>query len=233
LVLDDVSLDLEENELVTVLGPSGCGKSTLLRLVAGLEHPDRGRLIFDGKEITGPGSDRVVVFQQSGLYPWLDVRHNIAFGLKLANRKVNWGDVDAMIETVGLTGFGKHATYELSGGMQQRAALARSLIMKPKMLLLDEPFGALDAHLRRSMQEFLLELWDEIDTTILFITHDIDEALLLGDRVVEMGAQPGRIVEEIDVPFRRPRSLELSDDPAFRKLRAHATSLLRSPASHS
>jgi NitT/TauT family transport system ATP-binding protein len=225
-VLSDFSLELEEKEFVSVIGPSGCGKSTLLRLVAGFEQSDSGRIIFDGDEVTGPSSDRVLVFQQAGLYPWLDVRRNIAFGLRFAHRKIDWSRVDHMIEIVGLGGFERHASYELSGGMQQRVALARALIMDPKMLLMDEPFAALDSYLRRSMQDFLIELWETMRTTILFITHDVEEAILLSDRVAIMSSTPGPMLDQLHVDLPRPRAQIVMDDPRFRQMRATAVGFL-------
>jgi NitT/TauT family transport system ATP-binding protein len=226
-VLEDFTLDLEERAFVTVLGPSGCGKTTLLRLIAGFERPDSGRLLFAGEPIVGPGPDRVVVFQQPGLYPWLDVRQNIAWGLRTAKRQVDWTKVDGIIDTVGLSGFAHFAPYELSGGMQQRVALARSLVMRPKMLLMDEPFAALDAHLRRSMQVFLLELCREFEITVLFITHDVEEAIVLGERLVVMGSSPGRILGELSVQEVEPCGDDIIDNPLYRDLRHEAVELLK------
>ncbi|HUV58408.1 MAG TPA: ABC transporter ATP-binding protein [Acidimicrobiales bacterium] len=227
-IFEDLSLAIDERDVVTVLGPSGCGKTTLLRMIAGFEQPDRGQVLFDGAPVRGPGPDRVVVFQQPGLYPWLDVRHNIAFGLRNASRQVDWKRVDAIIDTVGLDGYGRYAPYELSGGMQQRVALARSLIMHPRMLLMDEPFAALDAHLRRSMQNFLLELCAEFEITVLFITHDVEEAIVVGQRVVVMGSSPGRILGELDAREVRPLGDDIIDDPRYRELRRTAVDLLGS-----
>ncbi|NNN02103.1 MAG: ABC transporter ATP-binding protein [Acidimicrobiaceae bacterium] len=227
-IFEDLSLNLQERDFVTILGPSGCGKTTLLRLIAGFEKPDRGKLVFNGNPIKGPGPDRVVVFQQSGLYPWLDVRHNISFGLRNSTRKVDWKAVDEMVEAVGLTGFETYAPYELSGGMQQRVALARSLIMHPQMLLMDEPFAALDAHLRRSMQNFLIELCARFETTVLFITHDVEEAIVLGQRVLIMGSSPGRILGELDSREVKPLGDDIIDDPTYRELRRRAVQMLDS-----
>jgi NitT/TauT family transport system ATP-binding protein len=225
-ILEDFSLGLEDHEFVSVLGPSGCGKTTLLRLVAGFDLPDSGEIIFDGAPVTGPAPDRVVVFQQAGLLPWLDVRHNVAFGLRLKKRRIDWAPVDEILEIVGLKDFARHAPHELSGGMQQRVALARSLVMRPKMLLMDEPFAALDAHLRHAMQEFLLDLWKEIRTTVLFITHDIEEAIVLGERVVVLGSSPGRILGELDSRDIRPSQLDLLDNADYRALRHRAVTYL-------
>ncbi len=225
-VFDEFSLDIADGEFVAVLGPSGCGKTTLLRMIAGFERPDAGRIIFDGGDVTGPASDRVVVFQQPGLFPWLDVRHNVAFGLQLRRRRIDWAPVDEILSTVGLSDFAGHAPYELSGGMQQRVALARSLVMRPKMLLMDEPFAALDAHLRHAMQIFLRELWQDIRTTVLFITHDVDEAIVLAERVVVLGSNPGRILGELDARDIHPSSTDLLDNPEYRRLRHRAVELL-------
>jgi NitT/TauT family transport system ATP-binding protein len=225
-VFEDFSLQLKNHEFVSVLGPSGCGKTTLLRLIAGFEQPDSGHIVFDGEPVTGPAPDRVVVFQQPGLYPWLDVRHNVAFGLRLQQRRIDWTPVDEILEIVGLREFSRHAPHELSGGMQQRVALARSLVMRPKMLLMDEPFAALDSHLRHAMQDFLLDLWKEIRTTVLFITHDIEEAIVLGERVVVLGSSPGRILGELATHDVRPSKLDLLDNEDYRDLRRQAVSML-------
>jgi len=262
--LSDVSLRAAKNEFITVLGPSGCGKTTLLRLIAGFERPSRGRVLFEGVEVRSPGADRVVVFQQPGLYPWLSVRDNIAFGLRLASSrrhrrrgsipssvqaidrreaddakengpatwswrrpKPDWDKVDETIAIVGLKGFEKRPPYELSGGMQQRAALARALVMSPRLLLMDEPFGALDAHTRPAMQEFLLELWDKLRATIVFVTHDVYEAILLGDRVVVMTPGPGRVADEMTVNIPRPRHEAVEETDHFRSLRNKAIGTLR------
>jgi NitT/TauT family transport system ATP-binding protein len=183
--------------------------------------------VFDGARVAGPAPDRVVVFQQPGLYPWLDVRHNVAFGLRLKHRRIDWAPVEEILEIVGLKDFATHAANELSGGMQQRVALARSLVMRPKMLLMDEPFAALDAHLRRAMQSFLLELCKEIRTTVLFITHDIEEAIVLAERVVVLGSSPGRILGELRTQKVEPDNEGLLDNPHYRELRRQAVILLK------
>ncbi len=228
-VLQGVGLEVQQNEFVTILGPSGCGKTSLLRLIAGFEPPTGGTIVFDGKPVRGPGADRVVVFQQPWLYPWLNLRDNVAFGLKLHGRRrhrVDWERVDQMIEIVGLKGFEKHAPYQLSGGMQQRAAVARALVMSPKLLLMDEPFGALDAQTRQHLQEFLLDLWGRIDVTILFITHDVEEAILLGDRMLIMGTNPGHMALEQRIDLPRPRSEATTLLPAFQDIRKRALATL-------
>jgi NitT/TauT family transport system ATP-binding protein len=223
--LDEVSLTIEDGTFVTILGSSGCGKSTLLNMLAGLMAPSAGRLTLDGAGITRPGPDRVVVFQQPGLYPWLSLRDNIAFGLRMRGR-VDWARVDELIGVIGLQGFEAHKPYELSGGMQQRVAIARALVMQPRVLLMDEPFGALDAQTRRTMQQFLLDLWERIRATVVFITHDIDEAILLGGRLVVMSARPGRVALVSDIPLGRPRHWEMTLEPAFLDLKRRAMMIL-------
>lgn len=224
--LDEISLNIEDGTFVTILGASGCGKSTLLNMLAGLTAPSNGQLTLDGKRIVKPGPDRVVVFQQPGLYPWLSLRDNIAFGLRMRAGHIDWPRVDDVISIIGLKGFEKHFPYELSGGMQQRVAIARALVMQPRVLLMDEPFGALDAQTRRTMQQFLLELWERIHATVVFITHDIDEAILLGERLVVMSARPGRVALTSDVPLARPRNWEMTLEPAFLDLKRRAMSIL-------
>ncbi|MCL6561520.1 MAG: ABC transporter ATP-binding protein [Firmicutes bacterium] len=227
--LQQVSMTIRDGEFVCIVGPSGCGKTTLLHMVAGFESPSGGRILLDGQEIQGPGADRAVVFQQAALYPWLSVYDNIAFGLKLKNLPRSQYDakVRQFLKIMGLEGFERHAPYHLSGGMQQRAAIARALITQPKILLMDEPFGALDAQTRNDMQRFLLELWQELRPTVLFITHDVEEAVLLGDRVIVMTARPGRIARDFEVPFPRPRAWELSLTPEFVAFKREVLSVLR------
>ncbi|TAL56383.1 ABC transporter ATP-binding protein [Pandoraea sp.] len=225
--LDKISLTIEDGTFVTILGASGCGKSTLLNMLAGLTALSAGRLTLDGRPITKPGPDRVVVFQQPGLYPWLSLRENIAFGLRMRDaRQIDWKLVDELIDIIGLKGFEKHKPYELSGGMQQRVAIARALVMQPRVLLMDEPFGALDAQTRRTMQQFLLDLWERIHATVVFITHDIDEAILLGSRLVVMSTRPGRIALTSDIPLARPRHWEMMLEPAFLDLKRQAMAIL-------
>ncbi|MBU6425193.1 MAG: ABC transporter ATP-binding protein [Rhodospirillales bacterium] len=223
--LDEISLTVEDGSFVTILGASGCGKSTLLNMVAGLEAPSSGQITLDGTPITKPGPDRVVVFQRAGLYPWLSLRDNIAFGLKMRG-KVEWREVDRVIELIGLRGFETHRPYELSGGMQQRVSIARALVMHPRVLLMDEPFGALDAQTRENMQEFLTELWERIRATVIFVTHDIDEAIILGSRLVVMSARPGRISLDENVPLGRPRNWDMSTTPEFLQLKRAARQIL-------
>jgi NitT/TauT family transport system ATP-binding protein len=204
------------------LGPSGCGKSTVLNLIAGFEKPSAGRVLVDGKSVTGPGADRGVVFQEPLLLPWRNVLDNVTLGSQLAGRL----DAQALakarhyLHLTGLDGFEQHATYELSGGMRQRVALARAWMVEPLVLLMDEPFGALDAQTRLSMQELLIDIWNEARTTVLFVTHDVEEALFLADRVLVMSARPGRIIEDLAVPFARPRDYEsLIREPRFASLK--------------
>lgn len=200
--LDRINLTIEPGELVTLAGPSGCGKSTLLRIIAGLQKPSRGTVEVGGEWVTSPGAERGVVFQQPTLYPWLDVRGNVALGPKIsgASKAERRATADHYLELVGLTDFARHRPYELSGGMQQRAQIARVLANDPDIVLMDEPFGALDALTRERLQEELLTIWRETGKTILFITHSVDEAVFLGTRVLVMSPRPGRIV--LDLPAR-------------------------------
>jgi NitT/TauT family transport system ATP-binding protein len=222
--VEDVTLTLEEAQFTCVVGRSGCGKTTLLNLIAGFETPTTGQIYLDDKPVTGPGSDRMVVFQQAVLYPWLDVRHNVALGMRLAagRRGVDWGRVQEFIEIVGLEKFERHYPHQLSGGMQQRVAIARSLVMGPRVLLMDEPFGALDAQTRHAMQEFLLRLWEDHRSTVMFVTHDVEEAILLADKVVIMSPRPGRISEVIDVSLDRPRDASVAVSREFMDLKMKA-----------
>ena len=206
-VLDDVSLQLEPGEFGAIVGPSGCGKSTLLRMVAGLERPDRGQVRVGGAPVAGPGPDRVLIFQEHALYPWRTVAQNAGFGLELAGlpRAERAARVAQALALVGLNGFECYYPSQLSGGMRQRAAIARALVMRPELLLLDEPYGALDAMTRLAMQNELLRLWQESGQTMLLITHDVDEAIYLADRVFVMGPRPGRILSVLTPGLARPR----------------------------
>ncbi|AHG21366.1 ABC transporter ATP-binding protein [Chania multitudinisentens RB-25] len=209
-VLEDISLVLEQGEFVVLLGPSGCGKSTILNLIAGFTHPDSGKVHCQGKSIAAPGPDRGMVFQQANLFPWLTVRDNVSFGLRMqgaAPERVQ-AEVQKFLQLVGLQAFADHYPWQLSGGMKQRAAMARAWLPNPDVLLMDEPFGALDAQTRLMMQELLLSAWQQTGTTILFVTHDVEEALFLADRVLIMSAHPGRIVDEVRLPFGRQRDIE-------------------------
>ena len=211
LALKDLNLTVNDNEFLTILGPSGCGKTTLLRLIAGLLPWDEGEITIEGKPVRRPGPDRAMVFQNFALLPWMNVVDNVAFGLEIAGvpKSDRQGRANELIKTVGLSGFEKRYPTELSGGMQQRVGLARALAVRPKVLLMDEPFGALDEQTRRLLQEELLQIWEKERTTVVFITHSLEEAVLLGDRVVLMSARPGRIEEIVDVPLTRPRSTNI------------------------
>jgi NitT/TauT family transport system ATP-binding protein len=227
--LEPTDLAVAENDFITILGPSGCGKSTLLRIVAGLDRPTTGRVLLDGREVTGPGADRGMVFQSYTLFPWLTVAENIAFGL--TERGVPASErrdiVAAYIEKVGLKGFERHYPKQLSGGMQQRTAIARALANDPEILLLDEPFGALDNQTRSLMQELLLGIWERERKTVLFVTHDIEEAIFLASRTIVMTARPGRIKAEVPVDLPHPRHYRMKTSPEFSRLKARLTEEIR------
>lgn len=227
-----VDFEVRENDFVTILGPSGCGKSTLLRIVAGLDQPTGGRVLLDGKPVEGPGADRGMVFQSYTLFPWLTIEQNIRFGLRErgmseAQQKER---SDFFIARVGLRGFEKHFPKQLSGGMQQRTAIARALANDPKILLLDEPFGALDNQTRVLMQELLLGIWESAQKTVLFVTHDIDEAIFMANRVAVFSARPGRIKTELGVDFPHPRHYTIKTSPEFMALKARLTEEIRAEA---
>ncbi|MCZ4065794.1 ABC transporter ATP-binding protein [Oxalobacter aliiformigenes] len=205
--LSNIHLEISAGSFTSLIGPSGCGKSTLLRLVAGLIRPDNGTLALDGKAIEKPGSDRGFMFQEHTLFPWLTIRDNIAFSLRAQGIYTETSSrVDEFLALVGLKDFGNYYPYQLSGGMCQRASLARAIVSHPKVLLLDEPFGALDAFTRMSMQDELLRIWKERNMTMIMVTHDVDEAIYLSDRIVIMSPRPGRITKILNVPFSRPRA---------------------------
>jgi ABC-type nitrate/sulfonate/bicarbonate transport system ATPase subunit len=229
LALQATDLDVAENDFVTILGPSGCGKSTLLRIVAGLDHPTAGEVQLDGHRITGPGADRGMVFQSYTLFPWLSVRDNVCFGLRERGlpRAQQLELAQGYIAKVGLQGFEHHFPKQLSGGMQQRTAIARALANDPRMLLMDEPFGALDHQTRELMQELLLGIWEAQKKTVLFVTHDIDEAVFMGNRVVVMSARPGRIKLDRSVPLAHPRHYLIKTSPEFSALKAELTEAVR------
>ena len=230
--LEPVTLAIAENDFITILGPSGCGKSTLLRIVAGLDRPTSGRVLLHGREIRGPGADRGMVFQSYTLFPWLTVAENIAYGLreKGVPRDKRAMIVSAYLEKVGLKGFENHYPKQLSGGMQQRTAIARALANDPAILLLDEPFGALDNQTRGLMQELLLGIWERERKTVLFVTHDIEEAIFLASRVVVMTARPGRIKAELPVDLPHPRHYTMKTSPEFSALKAKLTEEIRAEA---
>jgi ABC-type nitrate/sulfonate/bicarbonate transport system ATPase subunit len=230
--LKPVTLAVASNDFITILGPSGCGKSTLLRIVAGLDRPSAGRVLLDGRDVRGPGSDRGMVFQSYTLFPWLTVSENIAFGLRekrmaeAKRREV----VAAYVDKVGLHGFEHHFPKQLSGGMQQRTAIARALANDPEILLLDEPFGALDNQTRSLMQELLLGIWERERKTVLFVTHDIEEAIFLASRVVVMTARPGRIKADLPIDLPHPRHYTVKTSPDFSALKAKLTEEIRAEA---
>jgi len=224
-----VDLRVEDNDFITILGPSGCGKSTLLRIVAGLDQPSAGRVLLDGQPVAGPGPDRGMVFQSYTLFPWLTVRQNICFGLreKGMSEAEQAQKSDYFIAQTGLRGFEQHFPKQLSGGMQQRTALARALVNDPKILLLDEPFGALDNQTRALMQELLLGIWEADRKTVLFVTHDIDESIFMASRVVVMSARPGRIKADIRIELPHPRLYTVKTTPAFSDYKARLTEDIR------
>lgn len=207
-VLRDISLTVNPGEFVAIVGPSGCGKSTLLRMVAGLERPDSGQVRYRDRAVTGPGPDRTLLFQEHALYPWRTVAENVGFGLELAGVPIEQRQkrVAEVLDMVGLTGFERYYPSQLSGGMRQRASVARALVVKPELLLLDEPYGALDAMTRAAMQDELLALQAELGQTMLLITHDMEEAVYLADRILVMSDRPGQILQEVQVDLPRPRN---------------------------
>jgi ABC-type nitrate/sulfonate/bicarbonate transport system ATPase subunit len=234
LALDRVNLSVDEGEFVSIVGPSGCGKTTFLSVVDGLLPATAGRILVDGVEVTRPGPDRAVVFQDASLLPWRTVLKNVLYGLECAGiaRHEARERAQHFVQMVGLTGFEHNYPYELSGGMQQRVNLARALVMDPKILLMDEPFAALDAQTRESMQEELLRIWKQAGKTVLFITHQIDEAIFLSDRVIVFSGRPGRVKASIAVGIERPRALRLKREARFHALEDRIWSLIHDePAS--
>ncbi|AVS88518.1 sulfonate ABC transporter ATP-binding protein [Paracidovorax avenae] len=224
-----VDFHVADNDFVTILGPSGCGKSTMLRIVAGLDRPTSGRALLDGRPVEGPGADRGMVFQSYTLFPWLTIEQNIRFGLRERGMpEVQQKERAAyFIAKVGLRGFEQHYPKQLSGGMQQRTAIARALANDPKILLMDEPFGALDNQTRVLMQELLLGIWEAERKTVMFVTHDIDEAIFMASRVAVFSARPGRIKTEIAVDLPHPRHYTLKTSPEFMELKARLTEEIR------
>ncbi|MFC3677025.1 ABC transporter ATP-binding protein [Ferrovibrio xuzhouensis] len=227
--LEPTSVKVEDNDFITILGPSGCGKSTLLRIVAGLDQPTTGRVLLDGQPVSRPGPDRGMVFQSYTLFPWLTVKQNICFGLREKGMpEKQQAEIAAhFIAQVGLKGFEHHFPKMLSGGMQQRTALARALANDPKILLLDEPFGALDNQTRALMQELLLGIWEASRKTVLFVTHDIDEAIFMANRVLVMTARPGRVKCDIAIDLPHPRHYTVKTTPEFADLKARLTEEIR------
>jgi NitT/TauT family transport system ATP-binding protein len=230
--LDALDIDIAPGEFVCVLGPSGCGKSTLLGAIAGHVAATHGEIVVDGVPVDRPHPERVLVFQQHTLFPWKRVIDNVAFGLKMKGVGANERRREAagLLELVGLAGFESYYPAQLSGGMQQRVEIARVLINRPRILLMDEPFGALDAQTRRKMQALLLDIWSRVQTTVVFVTHDIDEALFLGDRILMLSQRPARIVADIRVPLPRPRDDETTTDPAFIDIKRRCLALLHEAA---
>jgi NitT/TauT family transport system ATP-binding protein/sulfonate transport system ATP-binding protein len=227
--LEPTSFTVADNDFICILGPSGCGKSTLLRIVAGLDFPTAGRVVLDGRPVGGPGPDRGMVFQSYTLFPWLTVKQNICFGLR--EKGVPGAEQDRIaaryLERVGLRGFEHHYPKMLSGGMQQRTALARALANDPKILLLDEPFGALDNQTRALMQELLLGIWEADRKTVLFVTHDIDEAIFMANRVAVMTARPGRVKSDVRIDLPHPRYYTVKTTPEFSAYKARLTEEIR------
>lgn len=228
--IEDVSVDIQDNDFVCIVGPSGCGKSTLLRMFAGLDFPTSGDIMVNDKKVTGPGPDRGMVFQTYTLFPWMSVEDNIKFGLK--RRKVpkekQQEIADRYLDIINLKKFAKSYPKELSGGMKQRVAIARALANQPEVLLMDEPFGALDPHTKSMMQLLMREIWETEHPTIIFITHDIDEAVFLANKIYVMSARPGKIIKQVNVYLPHKRDLALKDTLEFLKLRKSINDLLYS-----
>ena len=232
VAIERIDLEVRDGEIYCLLGPSGCGKTTVLNMVAGFEAASAGEVLVDGATVAAPGPDRAVVFQEATLFPWLTVLGNIAFGLRLAAVDGAAARERAMryVESMGLKGFEHRYPYELSGGMQQRVSLARAWVNNPAVLLLDEPFGALDAQTKIVMQELLLELWERFHTTILYITHDVEEAIFLGDRIGVMTKRPSRLRDELVVDVPRPRTIDLTTEDRFVALKRRILNLIRDDA---
>lgn len=229
-VIRDLDLEIKDNEFICIIGPSGCGKSTLLKMLAGFEKPTKGKIIYNGKEIESVGYERAMVFQEDAVFPWLKVRDNVSYGLKVRNvpRDELKRRVDQFIDKVGLNGFENAWPKELSGGMRKRVDLARVLANNPETILMDEPFGALDAMTKEMLQEELVKIWEGSKKTIVFVTHDIEEALFLADRIVVLqNIKNGGEAEVIDVPFERPRTVQIKENPAFQKVRRRTVELLK------
>lgn len=232
--LDKISFQVYRREFMCVLGPSGCGKSTLIRIIAGLDTPTSGEVLLDGDPVEGPGPDRGMVFQSYTLFPWLTVKKNVMFGLKMAGKGSTVAESEARewISLVGLSKFENSYPHQLSGGMKQRVAIARALANRPRILLMDEPFGALDAQTRAQMQAYLLEIWKNVDVTILFITHDLDEAVYLSDRILVLGTNPSRVMEMMEDPVPRPRDRSQFVSKPFLSTYARLGELIHPPSEH-
>ena len=228
--LHDINLTLDDGEFVSVVGASGCGKSTLLRIVAGLEPASAGELTLDNAPLLAAGRDRGMVFQQYTLYPWLSALENVEFGLRHLPKKERADVSRRFLDVVGLLDFARSYPFQLSGGMQQRVAIARALALQPSILLMDEPFGALDAQTRSLMQELLLSIWERDRLSVLFVTHDIDEAIFLADRICVLSTKPGRVREVIDVHLPRPREFSQQMEPEFLRVKQHVRGLIHDEA---
>ena len=227
-VLDRISFGVQRREFLSIIGPSGCGKSTLIRIAAGLETVTSGHFLLDGKKVSGTSAERGMVFQKYTLFPWLSVKQNVMFGLISSGYGNNDAEESALqwLQIVGLEKYAEYYPKQLSGGVQQRVAIARALAPQPRVLLMDEPFGALDAQTRSQMQKYLLEVWKNIDITILFVTHDLDEAVFLSDRILTLQANPGKVKELVTVDVPRPRTEESLFLPEFKTLRSHVEDLI-------
>ncbi len=234
LALDDINFSTHRREFQCVVGPSGCGKSTLIRILAGLEEKTCGQVLLQGKPVSGPGRDRGMVFQGYTLFPWLTVKKNVMFGLEVNGAGGHQAEREALqwLQLVGLEKFADAYPHQLSGGMKQRVAIVRALANQPRILLMDEPFGALDAQTRARMQAHLLEIWKKIDITIIFITHDLDEAIFLGDRILVLSPHPGRVQELIEVPVPRPRTPMQCILPEFLAAKARLEELIHQSTAH-
>lgn len=229
LAIGDVSFTVPQGQFVSLLGPSGCGKTTVLNIVAGFVESTGGRVLVEGAPVAGPGPDRGVVFQDFALFPWLTVRQNIVFGLRMqgAGKEERERRAEEMLALVGLDGFGSKYPHELSGGMRQRTGVARVLATNPTMMLMDEPFASIDAQTRRVLQQEVLQIWDSQRPTVLFVTHDVDEAIFMADRVIVLSARPSSVQADIAVPFERPRTWrEIQADPRFAELRTELMTML-------
>jgi NitT/TauT family transport system ATP-binding protein len=226
--LEDINFAAHRREFMCVIGPSGCGKSTLIRILAGLDQPTSGQMLLDGKPVRGPGPDRGMVFQGYTLFPWRTVLQNVMFGLEMRGHSRTSAETEALewVEIVGLRRFANAYPHELSGGMKQRVAIARALANRPRILFMDEPFAALDAQTRAQMQSYLIQLWKQIDITVVFVTHDLEEAVYLADRIVVLGAHPGKIREIVEVALPRPRAREQMLSPLFIATKRHLEGLI-------
>ena len=231
LALNKINFQIFRREFISVIGPSGCGKTTLIRILAGLDFPSSGNVFLEGKKMEGPGAERGMVFQDYTLFPWLSVKKNVMFGLEIKGLGKLKAEAEAMewLDIVGLGKFADAYPEQLSGGMKQRVAIARSLANRPEILFLDEPFGALDAQTRSSMQAYLLKIWQNVDVTVFFVTHDLDEAIYLSDRILVLRANPGEIDELIEVPVPRPRAPGQFLTPEFLATKKRLEELIRPP----